>query len=233
MTSAIILAGGLGTRLRSVVPDLPKPMAPINGRPFLEWQMDYWIRQGVSEFILSVGYRHEVIQNHFGNSYCGASISYVVESTPLGTGGGLILAMQKETAPVLVLNGDTFFDVNLHNFIKFHEANRSDWTFALFRAGEEGRYGSVDMDDCGRIHGFDKNAQINSLANGGVYFVKPTILQNLRFQTNNLISLENDLLPALLSEGARLFGMECNANLLDIGVPEDYQRAGEFLIKQC
>jgi len=93
--SALVLAGGLGTRLRSAVPDLPKPMAPINGRPFLEYLLDYWINQGVDRFVLSVGYRHEIITEHFGNKYKEAQIEYVIEKTLLGTGGGCGTAHQR------------------------------------------------------------------------------------------------------------------------------------------
>ena len=96
---AIILAGGLGTRLRPAVPNLPKPMAPVNGRPFLEHQIDYWIRQGVRRFVLSVGYMHEAIEGYFGASYRGAEIAYAVERSPLGTGGGLLLAMDDLQGP--------------------------------------------------------------------------------------------------------------------------------------
>ena len=115
VNSAIILAGGLGTRLRGVVQDLPKAMAPIKDRPFLEYQLDYWIGQGIRHFILSVGYRREVIMKHFGDKYRDVSIEYAVEETPMGTGGGLLLAVEKmkKRAPFLLLNGDTFFEVSL------------------------------------------------------------------------------------------------------------------------
>ena len=95
MTVALILAGGLGTTLRSEVPDLPKPLAPIHGRPFLEYQMDFWIEQGVDIFVLSIGYLHEKVIGHFGHSYRNAKLDYVIEETPLGTGGGLMLALDK------------------------------------------------------------------------------------------------------------------------------------------
>ena len=95
MTSAVILAGGLGKRLRSAVPDLPKPMAPINGRPFLEHQMRYWIAQGINHFVLSVGYRYKMIIDYFGAQFEGVSLEYVIEEAPLGTGGGLVLASKK------------------------------------------------------------------------------------------------------------------------------------------
>src|SRR5512147_529361 len=92
---AIILAGGLGTRLRQAVPDVPKPMAPIRGRPFLDYQMTYWAKQGIERFVLSVGYRHEIVKQHFGCRWGSTEVDYAVESTPLGTGGGLLMAMSK------------------------------------------------------------------------------------------------------------------------------------------
>ena len=98
MTTAVILAGGLGTRLRSAVPDLPKPMAPVAGRPFLEHLLDYWIAQGINRFVLSVGYRHESIVDHFGVAYKSAELLYAIEETPLGTGGALLLAAGKVAA---------------------------------------------------------------------------------------------------------------------------------------
>src|SRR2546425_12065025 len=115
LNEAIVLAGGLGTRLRSVVADVPKPMAPIGGRPFLEYLFDHWIGQGIRRFTLSVGYRHETITGHFGNAYRGVALRYVVEEAPLGTGGALLrtLGAFPGEAPVLLLNGDTYFPVDV------------------------------------------------------------------------------------------------------------------------
>src|SRR5262245_49936719 len=121
---AIVLAGGLGTRLRATIGDIPKPLAPVRGRPFLEYLLAYWIGQGVTSFILSVGYRSEMITGHFGASFRGAAIDYAVEDRPLGTGGGLLLATTRLAAddPFLVLNGDTYFEVPLAALLKFHAA---------------------------------------------------------------------------------------------------------------
>lgn len=140
MVTAIILAGGLGTRLRKSVPDLPKPMAPIKGHPFLEYQMEYWGEQGVDRFILSVGYRYQTISDHFGATYQGIPIHYAVEPTPLGTGGGLLHAAEGMTEPFLVLNGDAFFEVKLEELKDFHAGRESEWTLALFRTSKIGRY---------------------------------------------------------------------------------------------
>ena len=131
--TAIILAGGLGTRLKDVLPDLPKPMAPILGRPFLEYLMDYWIKQGVNHFILSVGYQKKVIMSHFSNEYHGASIEYSIENTPLGTGGALLKASQNISDLFLLLNGDTFIEVDLKQMIAFHFNKKSDWTLSIIK----------------------------------------------------------------------------------------------------
>ena len=233
MMTAIILAGGLGTRLRDAVPDLPKPMAPINGRPFLEHQLDYWIGQGVQSFVLSVGYKHEEIMRHFGSSYRGASLDYAIESTPLGTGGGLLLAASRLplTEPLLVLNGDTFFEVPLVRLLSYHKEHLSDWTFALFRAEESGRYMGMQVADDGAIKALraDDQNRDGVLANGGVYIVSPSAFDRCDVQVGHKASLENDLLATLLRKGSRLFGLECPGRFIDIGIPYDYHRAAEFL----
>src|ERR1700730_16877403 len=125
---AIILAGGKGTRLRAEVPDLPKPLAPVGGRPFLEHQMAYWISQGVNRFILSVGYKAEMIIGSVGAQFCDAEVVYAIEDQPLGTGGALLHAKQqlKLNEPFLVVNGDTFFYMPLLCLLRFHEEKTSD-----------------------------------------------------------------------------------------------------------
>lgn len=232
MTTAIILAGGLGTRLRETVPDLPKPMAPVNGRPFLEHQMDYWLGQGVRRFILSVGYRREAIMDHFGAEYRGAAVDYAIEETPLGTGGGVLLAVErlKDDAPVLLLNGDTFFEVSLADLQSFHKERRSGWTFSLFRANEAGRYMGMDVADDGRIRELRSGrGEIGALANGGVYLVEPPLVRGAGFVPGDKLSLEDDLLSRLQAIGSGLYGMECAGRFIDIGVPADYFRAAEIL----
>lgn len=231
MTSAIILAGGLGTRLRSAVPDLPKPMAPINGRPFLEYQLDYWIKQGVNRFVLSVGYRHEVIIDYFGNSYNGAEIDYVIEKIPLGTGGGLLLAAEEvgKDEPFLLLNGDTYFAVNLKELIEFSRENNADWCFSLFRTGEEGRYMGMDVSPRGQITSLKSGTgRPGRLANGGVYWVQPCALPVSKITSGDKVSLEDDIFPAAMASGQRLFGIEFSGSFIDIGMPDDYYRAPDL-----
>ncbi len=232
VTTAIVLAGGLGTRLRSVVPDLPKPMAPVAGRPFLEHLFDYWIEQGIDNFVLSVGYRHELITKHFGKSYNGAAIEYAVEETPLGTGGGLLLGVTKlsNSEPFLLLNGDTFFAVNLKHLIDFASTNRATWCFSLFRTTENARYMAVELSDDGRLASIGKkNAEPLDLVNGGVYWVELSVLKRINFTERKGLSLENDVFPALMNAQERVFGMSVTAPFLDIGVPEDYLRASALI----
>jgi D-glycero-alpha-D-manno-heptose 1-phosphate guanylyltransferase len=232
MTSAIILAGGLGTRLRDVVPNLPKPMAPLNGRPFLEYQLDYWIAQGIRHFILSVGYRSEAIVSHFGETYGGARLQHVVEAEPLGTGGGLLLAMDLLAGDdaFLLLNGDTFFEVSLSELAAFHSARQSDWTLALFRTREVGRYMGPGLDGDGRILTLRCEAgSAEHLANGGVYLISPHIIHSANFLAGQRLSLEDEIMPGALAVDGRLFGLECQGRFIDIGVPDDYRRAADFL----
>lgn len=234
VNSAIILAGGLGTRLKSVVPDIPKPMAPIAGRPFLERQIDYWIEQGISHFILSVGYRHEDIQTHFGGSYRTASIEYVVEHSPLGTGGGFLLATQalNSSSPFLLLNGDTYFEVNLKDLDRLATNHQADWCFSLFRANESGRYMGLEINSTdGKLMSFESgNQQIGRLANGGVYWINPQSLKTLDVQIGQAYSLENDIFVQLQRNGQAIYGLECGGRFIDIGVPSDYARAQTMMI---
>lgn len=230
--SAVILAGGLGTRLRAAVPDLPKPMAPINGRPFLEHQIDYWIDQGIRHFVLSVGYRRELIMDHFGASYRNARIDYAIETVPLGTGGGLLLAVAKlgDPRPFLLLNGDTFFEVRLDDLAAFHARTGSDLTFSLFATHETGRYMGLDVAADGRILSLRAaTGQSAHLANGGVYLVAPRLLLRPEWQPGARLSLEDDIMPALLTQGSKVCGLESGGRFIDIGVPDDYRRAATML----
>lgn len=232
MNTAIILAGGLGTRLRSTVPDLPKPMAPINERPFLEYQMDYWIKQGIKHFILSVGYQKEIIIKHFGSAYNGATVDYAIEETPLGTGGGLLVALDGIDAnPLLVLNGDTFFEVDLEQMLSFHKSKNSLWTFALFKANEAGRYMGISLDENSQIISLQSGTdEIGRLANGGIYLINPSVVKNTGFKFGDKVSLEDGILASLTEKSIPLYGLEFNRKFIDIGVPDDYRRATDMLV---
>lgn len=234
ISTAIILAGGLGTRLRAVVPDLPKPMAPVGGRPFLEHQFDYWILQGISRFVLAVGYRHDDIRGHFGSAYGGARLDYVVENSPLGTGGGFLLALEAlgHAGPFLLLNGDTYFAVDLDALAAFSRRNEAECCFSLFRTGEQGRYMGLDVAPGGRIRSLSSDAsRPGRLANGGVYLIESPALLRDKFVPGDKASLEQDIFPAALASGGRLFGLEFPGTFIDIGLPGDYRRAEELLLR--
>ncbi len=231
--SAVVLAGGLGTRLRSVVDTVPKPMAPISGRPFLNYLLDYWIEQGIECFVLSVGYRYAIIQEHFGDRYRGCEVRYAVEREPLGTGGGLLLAngqLDPAEEAFLLINGDTYFAVDLARLDRFARQHHADWCLSLFRATEANRYGGVELSGDGRIAALaSQRGQLGDLADGGVSWVRRRCLESFPSPPGQALSLESQLLPKLLHEGAKLMGLECSGRFIDIGVPLDYARAGDCL----
>lgn len=230
---AIVLAGGLGTRLRTVVCDVPKPMAPIEGRPFLEYLLDYWIAQGVTRVVLAAGYKAEIVQQHFGSFYRGVPLEYSIETIPLGTGGGLLLAAERLRAAgsALVLNGDTFFEVDLAGLSACHRGKLASVTMALAEVSLNSRYHGVVLDGESRIVRLEGgNAQAaRSYINGGVYLIGPNVLKTVRDRAGVRSSWESDLLPSLLAAQARVYGYVSTGRFIDIGIPEDYAAAGAVL----
>lgn len=228
---AIVLAGGLGTRLRSVVTDVPKPMAPVNGRPFLELLLSYWIAQGVRRFVLSIGYLAERITSHFGDSWRGAEIAYARETHPLGTGGGLLLALeQARSNDVLVLNGDTFFAVELGPFAALHKKRTADCSISLYRSHDTKRYLGIALDADGRVISLGAEAGSKRLLiNGGVYLFRTAALHRLPWRPGVRASVESDVLPHGLHSGWRIYGRQYRGAFIDIGVPQDYARASKVL----
>lgn len=230
---AIILAGGLGSRLRAAVPDLPKPMAPINGRPFLEYLLDYWAGQGVSRFVLSVGYKRDIIEEHFATRYKGTEVDYAVEDQPRGTGGGLLLALKhlRRTGPFLIMNGDTFFEVDLAPMRRYHCERRAELTIALREVEANSRYGGVGIDKEGKIMSFDNRARTTdrALINGGVYLAEKSAFAGMALESDAPVSIEDQLYPRMLAEGRRIYGFPSSGRFIDIGIPEDYRRAASVL----
>jgi len=231
MTTAIILAGGLGTRLRSVVSELPKPMAPVAGRPFIEHLLDYWIAQGITRFILSVGYRSEAIIEHFGHGYKDADLDYAIETHPLGTGGAALLAASQldSDMPFLLLNGDTYFAIGLESLKAFSREKDADLCFSLFRSPDKDRYMGMDVLPDGRIRSLKITGDAEILMNGGVYWLRPQILRDFTCLPGDRLSLEEDIFPAILTSEQRVYGLEFASTFVDIGVPADYHRAQTLL----
>lgn len=234
MTSAIILAGGMGTRLRSVVSDRPKPMALIGDIPFLECQINYWIGQGVNHFILSVGYKFQIIQDYFGVEYKNLPIDYAIESSPLGTGGGLLQSIKylKNTDPFLVLNGDTYFSVPLLKLREVYQNHGADWCISLLKNDDKKRYLSISLDSNNRIQALKSISPEEQLVNGGVYFLTYNALKALNLVQNANISLEEDILPLALAKKQNLIGMQFEETFIDIGIPADLLKAQVILGNQ-
>lgn len=223
---AIVLAGGLGTRLRSVVNQVPKPMAPVDGKPFLEYLLSYWLEQGVDSFILSIGYLGDLVVEHFGESYGTASIRYVQEESLLGTGGALLKSLEalREEETVLLLNGDTLFKVDLGEFLSFHRSARSEFSLSLFRSSDP-RYAGVDVDGMGRVLGVGGDASPGErLVNGGVYLLEKRTFVESGGNCESPCSLESDILPDFVRAGYPVFARLSGSFFIDIGVPDDYSR---------
>ena len=222
---AIILAGGFGTRLRPAISDLPKSMADINGRPFLMYLFDRLIQYGTDHVILSVGYMHEHIANHFGSAYKNLQLSYAIEEQPLGTGGAIKLALeQAQSDNALVLNGDTLFMLDLRAFKDFHVNHKSSFSLALRQVDDTGRYGAVSIDGKGRITGFAEKQSSGGpgYINAGVYLISKKYF--LDFSLPELFSVEKDFLEKEYING-RFYGFASSDYFIDIGIPEDYSRA--------
>jgi D-glycero-alpha-D-manno-heptose 1-phosphate guanylyltransferase len=234
VNTAIILAGGMGTRLKSVVSELPKPMAPINGIPFLEIQIKYWISQGINNFILSVGYKKEIIINHFGFKFHTAEIKYVVEDFPLGTGGAIIKSIKQFDIkePFMLLNGDTYFEISLFNLLSFHQNNNSQFTFSVFKSNNTERYMGLNLDHNMRLlpELFIENYNDEKYVNGGVYIINPEILNKEKFENDKFHSLENDIFPIINKKDALIYACLFENKFIDIGVPEDYYLAQKILL---
>lgn len=224
---AIILAGGLGTRLQSVVKDIPKPMADINGEPFLKHLLDYLINNGIERVILSVGFRYEAIKEYFGNNYKNLELQYAIEEEPLGTGGGIINALNytRENL-VYLINGDTFFNVNLPELFHFHNQSKADFTLALKPMINFDRYGTVEMDKDRIIKFNEKQYKDKGLINGGIYILNKYLLETLPFAQK--FSFEKDFLEKYLNQFF-INGCIVDNYFIDIGIPEDYQRAQKEL----
>ncbi|EHY1161715.1 nucleotidyltransferase family protein [Campylobacter coli] len=213
---AIVLAGGLGTRLKSVVQDLPKPMAPINGKPFLAFVLEYLKKQGIAEVILSVSYKYELIQEYFKDEFHGMKIHYNIEKELLGTGGAIKDALKLVKNEVYVVNGDTFFDIDLKKLV----LNGSKICIALKQMQNFDRYGTVNVDDQGIVTSFEEKVfKKQGLINGGIYLLKKDIFDN--FDLEKKFSFEKFLQEnfELLKIQTQIF----NDYFIDIGVPQDYK----------
>ena len=224
ITEAIILAGGLGTRLRSAVPDLPKCMAPVNGVPFIAYVVNHFQTQGIENFIFALGYKSEAFESFLRSSLPSGNYALSIENEPLGTGGAVRLACSKTRQPdVIVANGDTLFRIRVGELAAFHAQKNAQCTLALKPMKAFSRYGVVELDEHQSVKSFaEKRYFEEGLINGGVYALNiPAFLQK---DLPPKFSFEKEYLEKFYKEG-EIFGMAADEYFIDIGVPEDYGRA--------
>ncbi len=215
---AIILCGGLGTRLRAVVKDVPKPMAAVGGKPFLEFIFEFLKKQGVKSVVLAVSYKYEVIQEHFKNEFLGIKIKYSIEQEPLGTGGAIKEALKLcEEEQIFVLNGDSIFEIDLKNL----RLNGAKICLALKKMVDFQRYGAVKVDESGEIAEFkEKSFCKEGLINGGIYLLSKDIFEGFSFLGH--FSFEEFLSTNFKALKARAELFE--DYFIDIGIPQDYEK---------
>lgn len=225
ITEAIILAGGLGTRLREAVPDVPKCMAPVNGKPFLYYLITHLQDEGITDFIFAVGYKGEMIVQYLEESFSSLSYKVSLEDEPLGTGGAIkkACALAKERS-VLVANGDTLFKIDVTELAGFHSLSGAHCTLSLKCMEDFDRYGVVELGDDYAVTSFKEKAFYKfGLINAGVY-----ALHVHRFLEEEDLpekfSFEKDYLEAYFDK-RRMFGIEQEGYFIDIGIPEDYEKA--------
>ena len=226
---AIILAGGLGTRLRSMVADIPKCLAPVAGRPFLYYVIEHLLKQGIDKFIFSVGFKYEMIESWLNEEYPLLFAQFAIEHEPLGTGGAIKLACSFATEKnVLVVNGDTLYKLDVKKLDAFHHMCGADCTISLKPMQDFNRYGVVQLNKDHSIASFKEKQQYKEgLINAGVYAMN--VNSFLQEDLPQKFSFENDYLEKFYLQ-RKIFGIVQDEYFIDIGIPEDYKKAGEELI---
>lgn len=227
---AVILAGGAGTRLRGLYAGIPKSMIPVAGYPFLEWVIRYLAGQGLRSFVISLGHLSYVAERYLAERPPdGLAIRSVVEREPLGTGGAVRLAQRSTpaVAPLLVANGDSLVLADLGGVWTLLEQPRIDGVVVGVRVEDTSRYGALEVDGSGRLRGFYEKRSGRGMVNAGIYLFRRRLIS--RFPEGKPLSLEQEVLPALLERGARLMAYPCDAPFLDIGTPETVGLAEDFI----
>jgi D-glycero-alpha-D-manno-heptose 1-phosphate guanylyltransferase len=231
VNEAIVLAGGLGTRLRGVIgADLPKPLAPVAGRPFLEHVLDHLAQSGVTRVVLSIGYRGEAIRAHFGGAYRDLELRYAPEDEPLGTGGAIQHALAATEAPtVFVVNGDSLLAADLAAAARRFAEVRADVVMCLRAVPDTARYGAVRTAADGRVLGYaEKGAAGPGTINGGLYLVRRDLFAGAGLPRQ--FSFERDFLERRCDD-LRIYGLVTDGYFIDIGIPADYARAQRELTR--
>ena len=231
--TAVVLAGGFGRRIQHLLPDLPKPMVPVNGRPFLEWIVRYLAAQKIRRVILSTGHLAGVVEKHFHlQPVKNVRVSCVPETKPLGTAGGFLNAIRGSTekpAAWLVLNGDSLAPAPLAQM--FQSLDDPDWDGAILgvRVADASRFGAILQNANGDLTGFNEKNPGVGIINAGVYLFRPSAVEN--FPKKTPLSFETDVFPLLIHGGARLKTFVTDVPFLDIGTPESLPQAESFIRK--
>lgn len=236
MKQILILAGGLGTRLKSLALEGPKPMAPVNGKPFLAYLIDYWINQGISLIGISTGYKSEYIKEYFGNIYNKTKIFYIEELELLGTGGAIKKAINEKQFyliedNLIIINGDTWFEISLSKFLADSQINKNPITIAVKYLDQNNRYGSIKIVHNNLIENFSNSPINNSFINGGCYLINRNFFINYLKNLPEKFSFEEIALKDLANKGFISASVQ-NVNFLDIGVPEDYKKVNTIINKK-
>jgi NDP-sugar pyrophosphorylase family protein len=227
---AVILAGGLGTRVQHLLPGLPKPMAPVNGRPFLEWVVRYLARSGIRRVVISIGYMADVVTRHFElHPMKNMSVRCVTEAKPLGTAGGVlnVIANVEPSSFWLILNGDSLALANLEPLFASFENSSVDGVILGIRMDDASRYGTVASDSEGWLIGFQEKRPGAGIINAGIYLLRASLVAE--FPKHFPLSFERDVFPALSAGRKRLKVCVTQAPFLDIGTPETLPQAAGFL----
>lgn len=228
---AVVLAGGFGTRIKHLLGDLPKPMAPVNGRPFVEWVVRYLAAQGIREVILSTGHLAEKMESHFATQPVrSVHVTCVPENTPLGTAGGFLHAAGRaRTNPAawLVLNGDSLAVTPLNELFQSLSESRTEGAILGVPMADAARFGTISQNAGGELTGFNEKKPGAGVINAGVYLFRDATLK--KFPTKSPLSFEIDVFPGLIRGGARLMTVVSNGAFLDIGTPESLPEAEAFI----
>ena len=222
---AVLLVGGIGTRLQPVLPATPKPLAPVGDAPFLQLLVKQLCSQGIRRLVMCTGHLADQVEKEFSDGHkWDVAITYSRESHPLGTAGAVKLAERHlpEVSDFLVMNGDSFLELDFRELIRFHQEHNGLVSMAVRRVPDATRYGTVQLDDHNRVVGFREKmgVPVSGIVNGGVYMFKRAVLQHI---PDGPASLEKDVFPLLLEHG--VYALEQEGLFIDIGTPEDYARA--------
>lgn len=227
--TAIILAGGLGSRLRESVSDRPKVLASVMGKPFLSYLLDQINDSNITNVILCTGYLGNMINDEYGLRYKNLKITYSQENKPLGTGGALKLALPLiQSKLLMVMNGDSYINILLNNYIKWFTENKFSASICLTHKDDTRRFGRIELDQNDKIERFNEKKDVNEAGyiNAGIYLFEKELFSHI--PRRKFFSLEKEFFPKMINNN-NIYGYICDNKFIDIGTPESYSKANTFL----